>query len=410
MTGEAWRQIWALGLILLLALALRLAAVSVLGALPEKDALEYHTIAINLATGYGYALQPDEPTSLRPPAYPLFLAAVYAVSGPDYRHVLYLQALLNALLVIPLFWLARRMSGSVAVGMFAAGLFAVHTSFEVVSRLYAENLLIPLALGFVGALYMALRRPESGWGWSVAGGVAAGLMGLAKPEMGLLGIALFMLALLAPATRMHWRRLAVVALVSMLMIGAWQGRNLVVGSYGQGDLAGSALLFSYYPAITGSWWWPVTDMQALEGVRRQADDYLASHDHAQMKQALETAIAGHPFDFVKLAASRVMILWASPPVGSTVLASVSPMLRWLALLAQYLFVAIAWGALLYFAAIHKARILPMLALALYMTVVYGLVHAIRRYGYTFVPEFCLLVAWGGWMLWHGREGSERGDG
>lgn len=395
------RQAWGLGLILLVALVLRLAAVGAWGTPPQKDALQYHTIAVNLVAGHGYALQVGEPTSLRPPVYPLFLAAIYAMTGANYRHALYVQALLNALMVLPLFWLARRFSGSHAVGMLAAGLFAVHTSFEVVSRLYAENLLIPLGLGFVIAVARALQDTGRGWGWSLAGGVLAGLMGLTKPEMGLLGLALLLLGLMWPAARMYWRRLGIVALVSLLMVGAWQGRDLGIRDHGEGHLAGTALFFSYYPAINGTWWWPVTDMQALERVRRQADAYLAGHSREQMARALQAAITAHPGGFVQLAVNRVILLWASPPVGSSTLAGVSPVLRWLALLAQYALTALAMGMLLYSVARYRVQMVSMLAMALYMTIVYGLMHAIRRYGYPFVPEWCLLVAWGGWALKRG---------
>lgn len=384
-----------------LALALRVAAVGIWGAPPEKDALQYHAIAVNLASGNGYTLEAGSPSTLRPPAYPAFLAGIYALTGTDYRHALYAQALLHTALVLPLFWLGRRLTGSAAAGFLAAGLFAVHPSLEIVSRLYAENLLIFLALGFVIAVYMAMQQQRMRPAWTLAGGVFAGIMGLAKPEMALLGLSVLVLGLLWPGARAHWRRLGVIAIVSLLVVGPWQGRNLAVRDHAQGKLANETLFFSYYPALNGSWWWPVTDMRALERERERAHAYLAQRSREQVAQALKDAVADHPLGFAKLALSRAIILWVSPPVGSSTLDSISPVLRWLALMAQYVFVAAGLSMLLWRAA-KRPELLPILASALYMTLVYALVHAIRRYGYPFVPELCLFAAWGIWQLWADR--------
>lgn len=385
-------------MIFLLALALRVLAVEFLGAAPDKDALQYHTIAVNISTGHGIAVEPGFPTGVRPPAYPIFLAAIYAAFGADYHHALYAQALLNALLVLPLFWLGRAMSGSAVVGLLAAGLFAINTTFGIVSSLYAENLLIPLALGFVWTLYMMLQRPGGGMVWALAGGILAGLMGLTKPEMALLGLGVLILGLLRPRTRLHWRSLGIVAVISMLIVGAWQVRDHTINDREHADSFIYTLSYSYYPALDGSWWWPVTDMRELEKERMRAETYLSEHTQGQNTSALEDALVGHPGGFMKLVISRVIILWASPPVGSSVLNSVSPLLRWLALIAQYIFVAGGLGMLLY-CVVKRPELLPILALCLYMTIVYGLLHAIRRYGYPFVPELCLFAAWWMGMLW-----------
>jgi len=388
---------WALAGIFLFALVLRLAAVGIWGAPPKSDALQYHSIAVNLVTGHGYSLQERELTSSRPPAYPVLLASIYALTGTDYRHALYVQALLHAALVLPLFWFGRRLSSSVFVGLAAAGLFAVHPSLEIVSRLYAENLLIVLALGLVITMYMALQQPGTGLAWALAGGIFAGLMGLTKPEMALLGVGVLVFGLLWPTARAHWRRLSIVAMVSVLMVGAWQARNLSIEDHKQNDLVKYTLFLSYYPALSGSWWWPVTDMQALDRERGRAYAYLSQYSQDQITKALGEAITDHPLGFVKLAASRVIILWASPPVGSSTLASISATLKWPALIMQYVFVAAGLAMLLWSVA-KKLELLPVLALVLYMTLVYGLAHAIRRYGYPFIPELCLFAVWGAWSL------------
>lgn len=397
------RRAWILGLILLLAFVLRLAAVWAWGTPPHADALEYHTIAVNLLSGKGYSLGTGgAPTAMRPPAYPVMLAGIYAVFGEGYHNVLYVQALLNTLLVLALFWLARRLSGSADAGLLAAGLFAIHTSFEIVSRQYSENLLLILVLGFMVSVYMALQKPGiGGVVWAIAGGIFAGLMGLTKPEMALLGLGLLLLGLLRPGMRAYRRHLALIAAVSLLMVGVWQVRNLSIKDTSQDNLASFGLLPSYYPALDGSWWWPVTDMKAQERVYSQAKLYFYRHGHVQMARDIEKSVMAHPFLFMKLCASRVIILWAPPPVGSSALGRIDPALPGLALVLQYVFVLFALGTLFGYAA-RKPELLPMLGLALYMTLVYGLLSSFRRYGYVLVPELCLFAAWGAWDLLNGR--------
>jgi hypothetical protein len=84
---------------ILIALVLIVRAVAVWRAGPpvlEGDSMHYHDIAMNLSAGHGFAFSPSQqmpwqreplgtpqPTALRPPLYPLFLAALYRVgSGP----------------------------------------------------------------------------------------------------------------------------------------------------------------------------------------------------------------------------------------------------------------------------------------------------------------------------------------
>ena len=158
--GHSWWKPAMLCLIFMTALLLRVAVVRYLGSPPAKDALQYHTIAMNQLKGYGHALEPGKPTSLRPPLYPLFLAGIYAMTGADYLHALYAQAMLNALLVFPLFWLGYRISGRFWIGILTACIFAIHTSFELVSQLLRENLTVALVVLFLCSAYAAFCKPD----------------------------------------------------------------------------------------------------------------------------------------------------------------------------------------------------------------------------------------------------------
>src|SRR5437870_5156450 len=67
--------------------------------LEDVDARGYQALALNALTGHGFSLNtapPYVPDAIRTPAYPLFVAFVYSVSGRDPRHVALIQGLLDS--------------------------------------------------------------------------------------------------------------------------------------------------------------------------------------------------------------------------------------------------------------------------------------------------------------------------
>jgi 4-amino-4-deoxy-L-arabinose transferase-like glycosyltransferase len=60
------------------------------------DAKEYDTLGVQLSEGKGYVNSSGEPTAYRPPVYPLFLAAIYSITGHNLTWVRFAQALLGA--------------------------------------------------------------------------------------------------------------------------------------------------------------------------------------------------------------------------------------------------------------------------------------------------------------------------
>jgi len=387
----------ALVLIFLVAVTLRLFAVEFMGAFPEKDALQYHQIALNQLAGYGHAIEPGKPTTMRPLVYPLFIAGVYALTGSDYRHALYAQALLHSLLVFPLFWLGFRVSERISVGILSASLFAVHTSFEIVSRLYRENITVILVVLFLWSVYEGCRKP--GVGKFAVAGLISGLLGLTNPVFMPLGAALFLASLLWPKSRKFAKLLFIQALISMLIITPWLIRNQMVPDRGQEKHINRTLLYGYYPAFTGEWWWPVTDMVALEKEREKASRFFASQVHGRdLTSELRTKIFSHPLGAVKVGISRILILWVSPPVGTSLLNSYSPFLSSAGLVLQYFFVFLSL-AVLACKLPQRPELLVFAVLALFLTGIYAIIHSIRRYGYPLAPQMCLFFAWGVLDLW-----------
>jgi len=404
------RTTLVLGIITGLAMALRLFTVWKMGAPPDNDGLEYHSIAIHLLSGLGYIDQ-HQFTTARSPVYPAFLAVLYALFGIHYQIALIAQAVLQAGMVVPVFFLARAISGSQATGLLAALLFAINPSFEIVSLLYTENLLVILLIFFLWSAYEALRCKV---GWllpAIIAGLCAGGLGLTKPELSLLTPFMLLLCLLWRAVRDRWRQCVIMTTIAMIMVGAWEVRNYNVREHmdrSQLYTLTEAIVFSsVYPAHTGSWWWTVTDMSKLENELARATQYRHKRTLRVLENELREKIKQYPFGYVKLSICRVLILWVSPPVGSSMLGRISPVLKWSALAGQWLFVMLALGMLIR-SLKTRPELLPFLVIALYWTGVYSLTGAWRRYGYPLVAEECILAAWGLWLLysgWHQRRGE-----
>jgi hypothetical protein len=387
----------ALLVIFLAAFFLRLAVVLSLGVPPEKDGLQYHRIALNQLAGYGHALEPGKPTTMRPPLYPLFLAGIYALTGADYRHALYAQAIFHSLLVFPLFWMGFLISNRVSIGILSAGLFSVHTSFEIVSRLCRENITVILVVMFLWSVYEGCREPKVRK--FVVAGLLSGLLGLTNPVFMPLGTVLFLASLFWVKSRKFAKLLFIQALISMLIITPWLIRNQMVPDRGQEKHINSTLLYGYYPAFTDKWWWPVTDMVTLEKERGKASCFFASQVHGRdMSSELRGKILSHPFGTVKLAISRILILWVSPPVGTSLLKSYSPFLSSTGLVLQYFFV-FSGLAVLACKLPQRPELLVFAVLTLFLTGIYAIIHAIRRYGYPLTPQMCIFFAWGVLDLW-----------
>ena len=228
------RTVW---LLLALALAVRVAVVLLTGDFrPVADPAEYDRYARALAdTGSfpGSGLPVEGPTAYRPPAYPLFLGALYEVFGPSWTAARLVQALVGTLTVALTGLLALQLFGrSVALAALALG--AVFLPLATVgASLLTEPLLVPLVLGAVCATLHA-RSAAQPARWLVLAGALAGLATLTRPNAALLVVPLALGALQgvrpsaygAGVRRRAWAPVVVV-LAAVLVVAPWTVRNAV---------------------------------------------------------------------------------------------------------------------------------------------------------------------------------------
>lgn len=216
-----------LALVFAVGLGARLAFLS-LGFPPlVSDSYSYWEPGINLAEGRGY-LQGGKPTALRPPTYPLFLATLVLVGGPEAGRAVLLQCLVVSLLAPWLTWWLYHHGHSRRAAL-SAGLLVALDPFLV----SASGLILTEALGAVllaatiAAFHFATLRPA--WGrWAFAG-LIAGLLGLNTPNT--LALLPFLFLWTASWHRLSWRLVACWGLAGLLLascVATWSVRNRLV--------------------------------------------------------------------------------------------------------------------------------------------------------------------------------------
>ncbi|MDR3639320.1 MAG: glycosyltransferase family 39 protein [Isosphaeraceae bacterium] len=221
------RPRWHLLAIFAVSVTLRLLAVAYYPEVPTNDPADYHRLAESVVAGHGYAYKPGKPTAFRVCGYPLFLAATYGVTGPDWLAAERVQAILGGctvLLVVALAWLVVGEREAILAGYIASVYPALVWLPHV---LLSENLSVFLQLAALCGAALLLRQPRANR--ALALGALLGLNLLTR------GGSLFMAALLlvgvasTAGERPFGRRglrLAALAVLSMLLtLTPWIVRN-----------------------------------------------------------------------------------------------------------------------------------------------------------------------------------------
>jgi 4-amino-4-deoxy-L-arabinose transferase-like glycosyltransferase len=221
-----WFTAWVIGL------AVTAAAISILNsfwpepAVPRFDEKYYYSLAEAIANGSyndGYLV--------RPPLYPLFLAAIFRSFGLSLTPALVIQGLLRGLVVAGIALMGRRYISKRA-GLVGAGILVVYPSFiQSYTRLMTEAVYIPL---FILSFYLIARmvRTESKAD-AVKAGVACGAASLARSTSAFLTllVAVWLVFTASGSGRFSKRKAVCAGLLVLTMavtISPWTVRNLVV--------------------------------------------------------------------------------------------------------------------------------------------------------------------------------------
>ena len=209
------------------------------------DALLYDLLARALLDGRG--LERDgAPTAVVGPGYPVFVAAVYALTGGSVLGVGLAQAVVGAAGAALAALLAARIAGATAA--YLAGLIvALYPHFLVwTQQVLTETVFLAASLGALVSLVEAARRRDPRW--ALVAGLALGAAALTRSEAA---------AFVPVAAVLLWatardRRGAVVAaafaVASVAVLVPWVARNVsVVGVAALSTGAGSVLWLGHSP-------------------------------------------------------------------------------------------------------------------------------------------------------------------
>lgn len=223
---ERHRRTVLIGL-LVVAFALRLAAALILPIdyrYRAQDAVEYVSDARHLLTLGVFGEEPGVAYAQIPPAYPLFIAAIFALTKQSLMAVRLVQVVLSTLIVWLTYLIGREITSKniVLLGVFVSAVYPVWLIYTVVFM--TETLYTVLLLVFTWCLIRSLKVYTAKF--AVLTGVTFGLALLTREI-------LFVFPLLLPVAfwwsriswQHAWRYLLLFAIATLLVLSPWLARN-----------------------------------------------------------------------------------------------------------------------------------------------------------------------------------------
>jgi 4-amino-4-deoxy-L-arabinose transferase-like glycosyltransferase len=215
------------------ALVLRLVAMIVLQAWRNPGAMEHQSIARFIVLGKGFKFYDwglEQYTSVQSPLFPYMLALFYRIFGYDqpaaYVGVMVLNAVLGAATCAVVYAMVRRLRGSTATGLVAAGLVAVWpTQVYATTFVQAITFITLCSLSVIWLFYLSVdtKRLAPWIAYGLLGCIGALTEPVLLPFMALSGL----LILFWPGLcwKIRIRNAAVLFACALAVLGPWTVRN-----------------------------------------------------------------------------------------------------------------------------------------------------------------------------------------
>lgn len=277
-----------------------------------QDQVSYDALAQSLLAGRGYSFtenwypftKANTPTSHWSFLYPVYLAAVYTITGYHPLAARLIQAVVSGVLLCLLVYQIGRRVADESTGLVAAGLAAVYGYFVYYNAaLMTETFFIVLVLC---SLYLSLDLKEkptlARW---VLLGVVLGTAGLLRQTI-LLFVPFLLIWLLWELKKADIRlwHFAVPVVIIILMIAPWTIRNYRV--YGQFLLLNSNAGYAFYasnnPTMGSDW---NNDLVVVPVPKELAGQNEAQLDRALTKRGFEFILAD-PGRYVRLTLDKCL--------------------------------------------------------------------------------------------------------
>jgi 4-amino-4-deoxy-L-arabinose transferase-like glycosyltransferase len=194
-----------------------------------QDSGQYIILARSLLEGSGFTWEAGHPDSFRTPGYPLFIAAVFALSGGSFWMLALLNAFLAALITLPAYGIARELMFEHRPALALAGLLGVSPALltQTVTGMGAD-ILYTLLFATAGLLLLRMRQVYA-YHASIGIGLILGFATLVRPvglyTFPLVFIAMLFLAPDAEPWGVHMKKALAGAFVCLAVFAPWMFRN-----------------------------------------------------------------------------------------------------------------------------------------------------------------------------------------
>jgi 4-amino-4-deoxy-L-arabinose transferase-like glycosyltransferase len=199
---------------------------------PLHDAAVYVALAKHLLSWHCYCVNvPGQPTTYRPPVFPVFLAGVNLLGLTSSLQMRLALSVVGALTSVVVALIARELFGP-RVGALAGIIAAMYPQLFIFDAwLYSESLAVFLFALSCLVIMRVVRQPLS-WRWAAAG-MLLGVTSLARPNgIYALGAVVVWAAVAIRARMVAWRQTALGVAVLAAACGAvllpWTARNAAV--------------------------------------------------------------------------------------------------------------------------------------------------------------------------------------
>ncbi len=320
--------------------------------------------------------------SVKPPAFPAFLAAMFWVFGRTLAPLLLINAILGGTAVAVGFAIVNRVTGNLIAAWWTAGMLALHPSFVIYGAvLQSEALYIVLLLAAVLVAVRMVHKPSlrasALLGVFLVGAILTRAIGL--------GVAMALFAALLLAMDAPWQKrvgtIAVACLIMIIGLAPWTVRNYSIhhAFVPVSTFAGTSLLLGNNPYSNGTMALPpeFQDWVRNEAARRGLPDpeRMTEIDREHVQEQIAVGwITAHPAGWARLLLKKLHVFWIYPV---TTTANSHP-IQAIALSGD-LFLWV--GALAGFFALYDKRreLLPVVAVIVMVTAAHVAMHAEARY-------------------------------
>lgn len=397
-----FRAEWLLATILIGALVLRMGLVVFTHPDPGDDTSTYLNLARYMVEGKGYTQNGTDPTRVRTPTYPVFLASIRVIFGENPRAILFVQAILGTLTVWFVYLLSRHLFG-LRVALVATAITACYPALIYYdARILRESLTTFLVM----ALMLSVLKTPAGMRTSkqlLGSGALIAVASMCRPELLLLFFPVIYILHEKPfALRRTIKTALTVALPVLLVWGPWTLRNIIVF----GNPSPVAI------GITSTIWFG-SRWAAIDGDDHKPEDrvQLQQKNMALSKGADETNweknyrrevwrdLANRPGWMLQMVGNKAILFWKDANGVKKTLPAIHPALP--VFLNTYYYSLLLFASAAIALGIRKNPKIKALAIfVLTYMAIYALLHVRNRYRVPVLPVVFILSASGAWSIIH----------